>query len=117
MSSVGDETSKQILASANAKAGPSTENRDRALMGAPPPAPFRMLLVSVLAAAIGLVAGLIAFALYKLIGFVHQHFFLPSLVRRFLQRAAQSPRLGGDYRSGYRRPHRRRNGEVWDIEN
>jgi chloride channel protein, CIC family len=42
---------------------------------APAPAPFRMLLISVLAAAVGLVAGIIAFALYKLIGLFTNLFF------------------------------------------
>jgi CIC family chloride channel protein len=41
----------------------------------PPPAPFRMLLVSGLSAAIGLVAGVVAFALYKLIGLFTNLFF------------------------------------------
>jgi H+/Cl- antiporter ClcA len=41
----------------------------------PPPAPFRMLLVSLLSAAIGLVAGVVAFALYKLIGLFTNLFF------------------------------------------
>ena len=42
----------------------------------PQPAQFRMLLVSFLSAAIGLVAGLVAFALYKLIGlFTNLAFF------------------------------------------
>jgi len=41
----------------------------------PHPAPFRMLLVSLLAAAIGLVAGVVAFALYKLIGLFTNLFF------------------------------------------
>jgi chloride channel protein, CIC family len=40
-----------------------------------PPQPFRMLLVSILAAAIGLVAGVVAFALYKLIGLFTNLFF------------------------------------------
>jgi hypothetical protein len=40
-----------------------------------PLAPFRMLLVSFLAAAIGLVAGVVAFALYKLIGLFTNLFF------------------------------------------
>src|SRR5450631_3574315 len=39
------------------------------------PAPFRMVLVSFLAAAIGLVAGLVAFALYKLIALFSNLFF------------------------------------------
>lgn len=42
---------------------------------APPPAQFRMLLVSFLAAAIGLVAGIVAFVLYKLIGLFTNLFF------------------------------------------
>jgi chloride channel protein, CIC family len=41
----------------------------------PPPATFRMLLVSCLAAAIGLIAGIVAFALYKLIGLFTNLFF------------------------------------------
>jgi CIC family chloride channel protein len=40
-----------------------------------PPAPFRMLLISLLAAAIGLVAGIVAFVLYKLIGLFTNLFF------------------------------------------
>src|SRR5271157_479298 len=40
-----------------------------------PPAPFRMLLLSFLAAAIGLVAGVVAFVLYKLIGLFTNIFF------------------------------------------
>ncbi len=47
----------------------------RAPIDSPPPAPFRMLLVSFLAAAIGLVAGIVAFALYKLIGLFTNLFF------------------------------------------
>src|SRR5579863_5893762 len=39
------------------------------------PAQFRMVLVSFLAAAIGLVAGLVAFGLYKLIGLFTNLFF------------------------------------------
>jgi CIC family chloride channel protein len=57
----------------------STIHRDSAgadtAIGSPPPAPFRMLLISLLAAAIGLVAGLVAFALYKLIGLFTNLFF------------------------------------------
>src|SRR5579862_8175913 len=40
-----------------------------------PPAQFRIVLVSFLAAAIGLVAGVVAFALYKLIGLFTNLFF------------------------------------------
>jgi chloride channel protein, CIC family len=53
----------------------SDRDRTRPAIDASPPAPFRMLLVSLLAAAIGLVAGLIAFALYKLIGLFTNLFF------------------------------------------
>ncbi len=53
-----------------------TDTPDRGTsIGSPPPAPFRMLLVSCLAAAIGLVAGVVAFALYKLIGLFTNLFF------------------------------------------
>jgi CIC family chloride channel protein len=44
-------------------------------MDSAPPAPFRMLLVSFLSAAIGLVAGVVAFVLYKLIGLLTNLFF------------------------------------------
>ena len=47
----------------------------RTVIDSPPPATFRMLLVSILAAAIGLVAGVVAFALYKLIGLFTNIFF------------------------------------------
>ena len=40
------------------------------------PAQFRMLLVSLLSAGIGLVAGIVAYALYKLIGLFTNLFFL-----------------------------------------
>ena len=41
----------------------SDQNRTPTAIDSPPPAPFRMLLVSVLSAAIGLVAGVVAFAI------------------------------------------------------
>src|SRR5438309_3243416 len=47
----------------------------QAQLSAATPAQFRIVLVSFLAAAIGLVAGLIAFALYKLIGLFTNLFF------------------------------------------
>jgi CIC family chloride channel protein len=53
----------------------SGPNRTAATIDSLPPAQFRMLLVSVLAAAIGLVAGIIAFILYKLIGLFTNLFF------------------------------------------
>jgi len=54
---------------------PSDQNRTHTAIDSPPPATFRMLLVSSLAAAIGLVAGIIAFVLYKLIGLFTNLFF------------------------------------------
>jgi H+/Cl- antiporter ClcA/CBS domain-containing protein len=56
---------------------PTSPDQDitRTAIDSPPPAPFRMLLVSVLAAGIGLVAGVVAFALYKLIGLFTNLFF------------------------------------------
>jgi H+/Cl- antiporter ClcA len=67
---------KQSLSSAAATVVPavSTDAAFSAASGAPP-APFRMLLISFLAAAIGLVAGVVAFALYKLIGLFTNLFF------------------------------------------
>jgi chloride channel protein, CIC family len=53
----------------------SDNDKTRTSIDSPPPAPFRMLLVSLLAAAIGLVAGVVAFALYKLIGLFTNLFF------------------------------------------
>jgi len=53
----------------------SDQNRTRTAIDLAPPAPFRMLLVSFLAAGIGLVAGIVAFALYKLIGLFTNLFF------------------------------------------
>src|SRR5580692_13125458 len=56
------------------------------------PAQFRMVLVSFLAAGIGLLAGLIAFALYKLIGLFTNIFFYHRFVAEFL--SAQHNQLG-----------------------
>jgi len=60
--------------------------------GAPPPAPFRMLLISFLSAAIGLVAGVVAFALYKLIGLFTNFFFYHRWSSSFI--SAQHHHLG-----------------------
>jgi H+/Cl- antiporter ClcA len=73
MSDSGGETSEQIPSSATPAASndaPFPTGRE-----SPPPASFRMLLISFLAAAIGLVAGVVAFALYKLIGLFTNIFF------------------------------------------
>src|SRR5258708_15230057 len=53
----------------------SDQNHTRTAIESPPPAPFRMRLVPGLSAAIGLVAGVVAFALYKLIGLFTNLFF------------------------------------------
>ncbi len=70
MSTNDDQTPEQT---ASADSIPSSTPRSAA--GGQTPAPFRMLLISCLAAAIGLVAGLVAFALYKLIGLFTNLFF------------------------------------------
>jgi chloride channel protein, CIC family len=77
MSNSDDEISKQTLSSATSNAVPiaSNDGHLRTARESAPPAPFRMLLVSLLAAAIGLVAGVVAFALYKLIGLFTNLFF------------------------------------------
>src|SRR5580692_2651724 len=54
---------------------PTEQGPPRAAVDLLQPASFRMLLVSLLAAAIGLVAGVVAFALYKLIGLFTNLFF------------------------------------------
>ncbi len=56
------------------------------------PAQFRMVLMSLLAAGIGLLAGLIAFALYKLIGLFTNIFFYHRFVAEFL--SARHNQLG-----------------------
>ncbi|MEY2395055.1 MAG: hypothetical protein QOF94_1400 [Acidobacteriaceae bacterium] len=75
--SYNGEASRQILPSATSSADPTTANDDhsRPDLKSAPLAPFRMLLVSFLAALIGLVAGVVAFALYKLIGLFTNLFF------------------------------------------
>ena len=75
--SYNGEASRQILPSATSSADPITANDDhsRPDLESAPLAPFRMLLVSFLAALIGLVAGVVAFALYKLIGLFTNLFF------------------------------------------
>ncbi|MFZ0773360.1 MAG: chloride channel protein [Candidatus Sulfotelmatobacter sp.] len=77
MTDIGDGTPKQSPPSSSSTAAPaaSEPDRTRTAIDSPPPAPFRMLLVSLLSAAIGLVAGIVAFALYKLIGLFTNLFF------------------------------------------
>jgi len=52
-----------------------------------PPAAFRMLLISLLSGAIGLVAGIVAFVLYKLIGLFTNVFFFHRWSADLRQRA------------------------------
>src|SRR6202050_866038 len=70
-------TKKERHKASMSNADPTASNQDKIRPGTdnPPPAAFRMLLVSVLAAGIGLVAGIVAFALYKLIGLFTNLFF------------------------------------------
>lgn len=60
-----------------------TSNPDPMSPAGSPQVSFRMVLVSLLAAGIGLVAGLVAFALYKLIGFFTNLFFFHRLSADF----------------------------------
>ena len=66
-------TPKRVAASADPVLGPGATSGTLAA-DSPPPA-FRLLLISLLSAAIGLVAGVVAFALYKLIGLFTNLFF------------------------------------------
>jgi chloride channel protein, CIC family len=66
-------TPERIAASADPVLGPGATSGTLAA-DSPPPA-FRLLLISLLSAAIGLVAGVVAFALYKLIGLFTNLFF------------------------------------------
>jgi CIC family chloride channel protein len=75
MSNAGDLYPQPKFPSGETTAATASPQRKRTVIGTPPPAPFRMLLVSLLAAGIGLVAGVIAFALYKLIGLFTNIFF------------------------------------------
>jgi chloride channel protein, CIC family len=76
MSDIGGGTPKSTLPSSDTTAPTgSGESRNHVSIDPASPAPFRMLLVSILSAAIGLVAGVVAFALYKLIGLFTNLFF------------------------------------------
>ena len=66
--------------------------------------------------AIGLIAGGIAFLLYKLIGLLTNMFFLRPLRCRLHQRSPQSSWAVGHPDSGDRRTHRRSHGQVRVIE-
>src|SRR3954469_12584969 len=52
-------------------------------LGAPPPAQFRIVLMSFLAAGVGLLAGLVAYILYKLIGLFTNLFFFHEATTTF----------------------------------
>jgi CIC family chloride channel protein len=73
MSTRSDENSEPPIGSADSRTTLNASAQNRAENS--PPAPFRMLLISLLSAAIGLVAGVVAFALYKLIGIFTNLFF------------------------------------------
>ena len=76
MNGIPGETSEPAYSSANsAAASTALDVGGSTAVDSPPPAPFRMLLVSLLSAAIGLVAGVVAYALYKLIGLFTNIFF------------------------------------------
>jgi len=77
MSNSDGKNPKQIFSPTASTLVPavSSDAAFRAQIELAPPAPFRMLLISFLAAAIGLVAGVVAFALYKLIGLFTNLFF------------------------------------------
>ncbi|MGA8150667.1 MAG: chloride channel protein [Terriglobales bacterium] len=79
----------------NGNAGPATIGATGAQVGdvrLAEPAQFRMALMSFLAAGIGLLAGLIAYALYKLIGLFTNIFFYHRFVAEFL--SARHNQLG-----------------------
>lgn len=90
MSRLEDQTPKPA-ASADSILAPSAGLR-MAAADSPPPAEFRMLLISLLSAAIGFVAGIIAFALYKLIGLFTNLFFFHRWSTDFV--SAQHNHLG-----------------------
>ena len=90
MSRLEDQTPKPA-ASADSILAPSAGLR-LAAADSPPPAEFRMLLISLLSAAIGFVAGIIAFALYKLIGLFTNLFFFHRWSTDFV--SAQHNHLG-----------------------
>ena len=69
-------------------------------------------LVSLLAAAIGILAGIIAYLLYNLIGLFTNICFYHRLSFVFRQRARQSSRPAGDRHSRDRRHHRRHHGAL-----
>ena len=58
----------------------------------PPPAQFRIVLMSFLAAAVGLIAGVVAYLLYKLIGLFTNLFFFHQWSATF--RSVQGHHLG-----------------------
>ena len=70
-------------ASAAKNQGASSTTATDAVMSSSTPAEFRIVLVSFLAAVIGLVSGLVAYALYKLIGFFTNLFFYHRLSSSF----------------------------------
>ena len=68
MTTAGNETTKPDERSSPALSSPDPSTSGSLHSASSEPASFRMVLVSFLAAGIGLVAGFVAYALYKLIG-------------------------------------------------
>ena len=82
-----------------------------------PPAQFRMLLISFLAAGIGLIAGCIAFLLYKLIGLFTNIFFFHRFAADFSSGRLQPSWAVGNRDAGDRRHHCWFHGQVWLAKN
>jgi len=70
-----DDSKKAVISGSGASAVPAGDPIANAQEALSTPAQFRMFLVSLLAAGIGLLAGLVAYALYHLIGFFTNVFF------------------------------------------
>src|SRR5256885_11359873 len=80
MKSANSESVKTLRQDSTVEPGEPAQSAEGRATFTPPadrsqPAQFRMVLVSFLAGAIGLVAGLVAYALYKLIGLFTNLFF------------------------------------------
>jgi hypothetical protein len=73
MSTLDEQVPKEVAVSADSILAATAKLGTRAADS--PPTSFRMLLISLLSAAIGLVSGILAFALYKVIGVFTNLFF------------------------------------------
>ena len=103
MSTLDDQVPKEVAVSADSILAATAKLGTRAADS--PPASFRMLLISLLSAAIGRVAGILAFPLYKLIEVFTNLFFFHRWSADFA-RATQPLGLDGHRHSGYRRQSR-----------